>query len=97
MIDGSHLKWDDLAFGTAVRLSNNVDDDNEQCEKSLKVDTPESVESLLIVEIVSSQVSYQGKMAHRCSTRLKEHLHRALVSNQGVSDDRQRSESSRLH
>ena len=58
MIDGSHLKWDDFDVGTRVRLSNNVEDDNELCEKSLSVDTPESLESLLIVEIVSSSVFY---------------------------------------
>jgi len=61
MIDGSHLKWDDFVFVTAVRLSNNVDDDNEQCENSLNVDTPESIESRLIVEIVSSDVFYNSK------------------------------------
>ncbi len=55
MIDGSHLKWDDFGFIVAVRLSNNVDDDNELCEKSLNIDTPESP---LIVEIVSSDVIY---------------------------------------
>lgn len=54
MIDGSHLKWDVFDFGTAVRLSNNVDDENELCEKSLNVETPESIESILIVDIVSN-------------------------------------------
>jgi len=56
MIDGSHLKWDDFGFVVTVWLSNNVvEDDNESCEKSLNVDTPESP---LIVEIVSSDVIY---------------------------------------
>ena len=59
MIDGSHLKWAD--GGTvAVRWCNDVDNDdddiNEQCEKSLNVETPESDESPLIDEIVSSDV-----------------------------------------
>ncbi len=39
-------------------MSNNVDDENEWCEKSLNVDTPESMESPLIVEIVSFDVIY---------------------------------------
>ncbi len=53
MIDGSHLKWHDCGI-VVVRLSN----DDEQCEKSLNVDTPESDESPLIDEIVSSDVIY---------------------------------------
>ncbi len=62
MIDGSHLKWHDFGIVVAVvRLCNNVEDDNEQCEKSINVDTPESSESLLIVEIVSSDVIYYKK------------------------------------
>ncbi len=62
MIDGSHLKWHDCGI-VFVRLSNDVDNEdddddnnNEQCEKSFNVDTPESDESLLIDEIVSSDV-----------------------------------------
>jgi hypothetical protein len=55
MIDGSHLKWHDCGI-VVVRLSNDVDNNNEQCEKSLNVDTPESDESPLIDEIVSSDV-----------------------------------------
>ncbi len=58
MIDGSHLKWHDGGI-VVVRLSNDIDNDddvNEQCEKSLNVDTPESDESPLIDEIVSSDV-----------------------------------------
>ncbi len=60
MNDGSHLKWHDCGI-VVERLSNDVDDNNEQCEKSLNVDTPESDESPLIDEIVSSEVIYYGK------------------------------------
>ena len=59
MIDGSHLRWQ-AGGRVVVRWSNDDDDDdtNEQCEKSLNVDTPESLESPLIDEIVSSEVIY---------------------------------------
>ena len=55
MNDGSHLKWHDCDL-VIDRLGNDVEDNNEQCEKSLNVDTPESDESPLIDEIVSSDV-----------------------------------------
>ena len=42
-------------------MSNNVDDDNELCEKSLSVDTPESSESSLIDEIVSNDGIYVSR------------------------------------
>jgi hypothetical protein len=64
MIDGSHLKWHDCGI-VFVRWSNDVDkdedDNNELCEKSLNVDTPESDESPLIDEIVSSDVICEEK------------------------------------
>jgi hypothetical protein len=44
-----------------VRLDNNVEDDNEQREESLNVDTPESAESPLMVEIVSFTEIYHKK------------------------------------
>lgn len=73
MIDGSPRKWQD-----------DDEDTKEWCEKSVKVDTPESDESPLIDDIVSSDVIYSKDKTSFSTSRFAQR-ERKLTSRRDVS------------